>query len=452
MDLPSKHVLYLAKRIGARGAGSDGEAAAASYVLRTFGDLDLEVDMETFSSWKSDLHGLLIIYGLVIVAFAVFRLSYTACVVAMVLLFFIFQMETYTWAVVSRLLPHSSASNVVGRVRASDSAKRKVLLVANYDSARSSPLGRPGVARLFRLLYIISFACIIAIMLLGFFGLGASLTKISQNTINKVWLYTSPFAAYLVVMCIIIMLGEARGRFTAGANDNASGIGVLLSVMASLAENPLENTEVWGLASGRGTAGARGMIAFLHRHRHVMRDASIINLDHCGIGDTLIATREGAMFGFRCSWRMRRIAQDAARSSSGVELGKGRCRVKKSDGMAAMVRGFRAITICGLKGGTYPGWRNTDDTLDTLDRGSLDRAVKLVGLMLDIVDSGPSRKGSRRRGRARQKEIEELIAPEATGEETSASDEAEEIRRHLTEESDKEGRERPSEKRDSSED
>ena len=435
MDLPSKHVLYLAKRIGARGAGSDGEAAAASYVLRTFGDLDLEVDMETFSSWKSDLHGLLIVYGLAVAAFLVFRLSYTACVVASLLLFFIFQMETYTWAVLSRLLPHSSASNVIGRVRATGSAKQKVLLVANYDTARSSPLGRPLMARFFRLLYIVSFACIIAIMLLGFFGMGASLTKISQGTINRIWLYASPFAAYLIVMCIIILLGEVRGRFTAGANDNASGIGVLLSVMASLSDNPLENTEVWGLASGRGTAGARGMIAFLHRHRHVMRDASIINLDHCGIGDTLIATREGVMFGFRCSWRLRRIAQEAARGSGGVELGKGRCRVKKSDGMAATVRGFRAITICGLKKGTYPGWRDTNDTLDTLDRGSLDRAVKLVGRMLDIIDSGPSRKGPKRRGRARQKEIEELIAPQGDLREGESEEHAQALEESSSEDS-----------------
>ena len=31
--------------------------------------------------------------------------------------------------------------------------------------------------------------------------------------------------------------------------------------------------------------------------------------------------------------------------------------------------------------------------------------------MLDSIDAGPKRRGPRRRGRARQKEIEELIAP-----------------------------------------
>jgi len=412
MDLPSKHVLYLAKRIGARGAGSDGEAAAASYVLHNFSDMGIEVDMETFSSWKSDMHGLLLVYGLVVVAFGVFRLNYIASLVMSLLLFFIFQMETYTWAVLSRLLPRSSASNVIGRVRPTGSAREKVVLVANYDSARSSPLGRPRVARCFRVLYILSFASIIAIMLVGFFGVAASLTKISHATINKIWLFASPFAGFLVVLALIVLFGEMRGRYTAGANDNASGIGVLLSVMASIASSPLENTEVWGVATGRGFAGARGMIAFLHRHRHVMHTASIISLDHCGIGDTVIATREGVMFGFRCSWRLRKAALDASKHTKGLEVGKGRSRIKKSDGMAAIVRGYRAITICGLKGGAYPGFLNRDDTLDTLQRESLDRAVRLVGLMLDTIDSGTRPKGPRSRTRSRSREIEELLAPE----------------------------------------
>lgn len=408
MDLPSKHVLYFAKRIGARGAGSDGEAAAASYVLRSFKGSDLEVEMETFSSWKSDLHALLILYLLTVGAFGLYRLTYAVGLAVAILVFLVFQMETYTWAVVSRLLPRSSASNVIGRVRPKSSVRQKVVLVANYDSARSSPLGGRRAARLFRLIYIISFASMIAVMLVGFFGVGASLTKISANTVSLVWLFTSPFAAYLAILSIVILWGESRGRYTAGANDNASGVGAMLAVMSSVGEKPLEQTEVWGVATGRGCAGARGMIAFLHRHRHTMRDAYIINLDHCGAGDTRILTREGAMFGFRCSWRLRRMAMDAAGGANGIDLGKGKCRVKKSDAMAARVRGFKAITIGGTVGGAFAGWRNADDTLDTIQRESLDHAVKLVGLLLVEIDRGTrSKRAPRERRREEEPEAEE---------------------------------------------
>jgi hypothetical protein len=378
MELPSKHVLYLAKRIGARGAGSDGEAAAASYVLRSMRDLDIEVDMETFTSWKSDLHGLMLIYALAIAAYLVFRVSYSVSLMMSLLVFFVFQMETYTWALASRLLPRSSSSNVVARIRPAGTVKHTVLVAANYDSAKSSPLGRPAVARMYRVIYIISFACIIGILLVGIGGVGASLTKVSRDTIDTLWFLASPFALYLLALATVMFFGETRGRYTAGANDNASGIGVLLSVMSEVAAAPLDNTEVWGVATGRGLAGGRGMVAFLHRHRHLMRDAFVISVDHCGIGETGIVTREGAIFGFRCSWRLRRVASDASSRVKGLDLGKGRCRVKKGDGMAAIVRGYRAITIGGLKGGSYVGWRNKNDTLDTLERESLENTVRLV--------------------------------------------------------------------------
>ncbi|MHB8893871.1 MAG: M28 family peptidase [Candidatus Geothermincolia bacterium] len=407
MELPSKHALYLSKRIGSRGAGSDGEAAAASYVLRVFRDADLDVEMETFSGWKSDTQGLIVIYLIAIAAYLLFRLSYPVGLAVSILVFLVFQVETYTWAVISRLMPHSSASNVVGRARSRGKARERVIIVANYDTAKSSPLGGRRLARAYRLLYVLSFACIIIIMLVGFFGVGASLTKVSKETVSNIWLFTSPFAVYLLFLAVLMMFGESRGRYTAGANDNASGLGAMLSVMERVSEKPPEHTEVWGVATGRGCAGARGMIAFLHRHRHTLRDAYFVNLDHCGVGDTKIVTREGAMFGFRCSRRLKRMTLAAATRSTKIEVKKGKCRVKKSDGMAAIVRGYRAITIGGLDGGTFPGWRNKDDTLDGLERESLDRTVKLVRCLIDEIDRPDAKKRQERKRRPRPRRHDE---------------------------------------------
>ena len=392
MELPSKHVLYLSKRIGARGPGSDGEAAAASYVLRSFRDSGLDVDMETFSSWKSDAHGLVIVYLLAIAAFLLFRVSYSLSLALAVIVFFIFQMETYTWAITSRLLPRSSASNVIGLARPEGSVKQKVLLVANYDTQKSSPFGRPKLARAYRFMHIVSFVCVIAIMIVGVVGVGATLTKVSKDAVTTVWIFSSPFALYLLVLTAMMLFGETRGRYTAGANDNASGLGVMLSTMETLADKPLQNAEVWGIATGRNGAGARGMIAFLHRHRHTMHGAYVINVDHCGVGDMNIITREGTMFGFRCSRRLKRMTLEASRRSKKLEVSKGKNRVKKSDAMAALVRGYKAITIGGASGGRFTGWKNKNDTLDTLDRETLDQTAKLVRFLLEEIDHGSKTK------------------------------------------------------------
>lgn len=388
MDLPGKHVKYLAKTIGSRAAGSDGEAAAASYVLRTFEDLDIEVDTESFSSWKSDHHGILILYVLALGGYLLFPVSFTWSFILLALVFFIFQMESYTWSVVSKLLPRTPASNIVGKVRSCESRSARVLLVANYDSAKSSPLGNRFLARIYRFIYVLSFICITLLALVSLVGLLATVAKVKRETLMTVWLFASPIAGYLLVLSILIAWGEIFGRYSPGANDNASGVGVMVSTLAAVAENPLAHTEVWGVATARGVAGGRGMVALIKRHRRQIKKAYIINIDHPGSGTTRVIRVEGPMLGFRCSRKLKRIAMRAPARCEDLEVGKGRCRVKKSDGMVALARWKKAITIGGLTGGTYRGWRNKNDSYDEIDRESLDGAMKLVKFMLEKIDRG----------------------------------------------------------------
>jgi hypothetical protein len=387
MDLPSKHVQHLCRRIGARGAGSDGEEAAASYIMRTMDEAGIEVVMESVRSNKSDLHGLVLTYLLALLAYLLFMVSYTASLLLSVLVFFIFQMETYTWSTISRILPRSEAPNIIGRVRAEGEVKHVAILVANYDTAKGSPLGMPKAARLFRLIYILSFICITVIVLVSLLGQGASLSKVSRHTLIVVWLAFSPFPIYLLLLSLVILWGELVGRYSPGANDNASGVGVMLSVVSSIAGNPLEQTDVWGIATARGCAGGRGMVSCLRRHSKQMKDAFIINLDHVGVGDTTIINREGVMLGFRSSGPLRKLVYNASKKSKDLKVGKGNCRVKKSDAMVALARGYKAITIGGVQGGTFPGWKNEADRFSKIDRKSMDRAVRLVQQVLEDIDN-----------------------------------------------------------------
>ena len=389
MDLPSKHVQYLCRRIGARGAGSDGEKAAASYIMRAMDNAGIEVDVETFKSYKSDLHGLILMYLLALLAYLLFMVNYTASLLLAIMVFLIFQMETYTWSTISKLLPRSEASNVIGRVRAEGDVRLRAILVANYDTAKGSPLGMPKAARLYRLIYILSLACITVIVLVSILGLGASLAKVSRHTLLVVWLAFSPFPIYVLLLSLVVLWGELVGRYSSGANDNASGVGVMLTVLSSLAGNPLENTEVWGVATARGCAGGRGMVSLLHRHPKQMKGALLINLDHVGVGQTRLINREGVMLGFRSSGTLLKLANSASNKSKDLKVGKGKCRVKKSDAMVALARGYKAITIGGLQGGTYQGWKNEADRFNKIDRKSMDRAVRLVQLLLEEIDNRP---------------------------------------------------------------
>jgi Peptidase family M28 len=393
MDLPSKHVMFLSRRIGARVAESDGESAAASYIISQFEKADVDVDVETFFAWKSDFTAIIILYILAIIAYLIFRFNYTLSFLIAALVFFLFQMETYSWAVISKLLHRSSASNVLGTVRPKGNVEQIVVLSANYDSAKSSPLGRPFLARAYRVLYIISFICIIMVVVLSIVGLGATLTKLARHFTFQIWLFASPFPAFLLIMAAVMTWGEIRSHYTAGANDNASGVGVMLSVISAIAVNPLENTTVIGAATARGFAGGRGMIALLKKRKRTLKDAYIINLDHIGRGETRVITREGVMLGFHSSRRLTRLAMKVASVSKSLKIEKGKCRVKKSDAMVANARGYRAITIGGTAKGAYDGWRDVDDVFETIQRGSLDKAVRFVHLILEEIDKAATKTG-----------------------------------------------------------
>lgn len=164
----------------------------------------------------------------------------------------------------------------------------------------------------------------------------------------------------------------------------------MLSVLGSVGEKRLEQTDLWGVATARGFAGGRGMVALIKRHKRQLKHALVISIDHAGIGDTKVITREGVMLGYRSSRRLRRIAFRAAGRDKKIKLGKGKCRVKKGDAMVALARGVKAVTIGGVSGGTYQGWRNRDDLYDHVEPKTVDRTIRLVMLMLKEIDSRPS--------------------------------------------------------------
>jgi len=387
MDLPSKHALNLSRKLGSRGPGSDIESAAASYILHSMSDISENVNMETFSCWKSDWNGISLVCVLGLLSFALYLTSYLASVLLSVFSVLIFQMETYSWAVFSRISPRSPASNIFCRIKPKDEIRRRVVLVANYDTPKSSIFGRSKLSRAFRAFYFLSFISFLVITGLALFGFLGSLAEIHRKFLLCAWLSCCPLAFYLLIFTLAIVSTEIFGDYTAGANDNASGVGVMLSVLAAISSNPLEYTEVWGLASARAYAGGRGMVAFLGRHRRQLKDAFIINIDHPGRDKLSVVTREGTILGFRPSRKLLRLVKKVSGSVKGLNLSKAKCRVKKSDAMVALARGYKAITIGGFSGGTFTGWRNTDDVFDHLDRISLDKTVKFIQLLLEEIDS-----------------------------------------------------------------
>jgi hypothetical protein len=275
---------------------------------------------------------------------------------------------------------------VIGRLHPEGDPLTRVVVTANYDTGKTSPFGGPRSVRLFRPYVIVTFLSMLMLAALGFVGVIADLAKINRTGLDIIWYCFAPFALLALLFAVILLWGEMFGAYSSGANDNASGVAVMLSVVEAIAAKPLEHIELWAVATSRGFAGGRGMVALMKRHHRQIKESMIINIDHPGIGDLRIIRTEGPVLGFRASHRLTRTALKAAKKMD-FEVTKGRCRVKMSDAMVALARRRPAVTIGSLKGGAYPGWRNRKDRYEDIDRESLDRTVELVTQMLRVLDT-----------------------------------------------------------------
>ncbi len=390
MSLPGKHVLYLSKRIGSREGGSDGERAASVYITSVMKKTGNDIRIQHFSCWRSDIPALIIILVFALISYLLFLPEPRISFVLASIVFITFQMETYSWAVVSRLLPRTKAANIIQIIPPKGKkhvpCKKRVVITANYDSSRTSPFAIGLIPRLYRIAYILLFLCILGIAVVSLIGISGRLAKFSPATIRLIWYASSPFAAYVFLFLLILSWGEIFGRNSQGANDNASGIGTMLSLLEDLAQSPLENTEIWCVATARGFAGGRGTVELIKKNKKLLKNAYFLNIDHTGCGEIRLLKREGPIFGFGPKRRLKRICKEAI-NSLGLNTGFGSCRVKKSDAMVAQARGINAITIAGTSGSAYPGWRSRYDTYDRIKQSSLEMAKIIAHAIIKKIDA-----------------------------------------------------------------
>ncbi|GEM_PF-5060354 len=390
MSPPGRHVLYLSKRIGSREGGSEGERAASIYIASVMKKTDREIRLQHFSCWRSDIPSLIIILAFSVIAYILFlpapRISFLLASVA----FIVFQMETYSWALISKMLPRRRATNLIQIVPPKNENNlkfpKRVILTANYDSSRTSPFGNRTLARAYRFMYILLFLCILGLTGVSVVGIAGELAKFSSRILRVIWYFSSPLAGYILIFTIILSWGEIFGRTSPGANDNAAGVAVMLSLLEGINQSPFENTEVWFVATARGFAGGRGMVELIKKNRKTLKGAYVLNIDHPGRGEIRLLKREGPIFGFSPGKKLKKISKKAARSI-GSDIGFSSCRVKKSDAMVAQARGISAITICAMSGSTYPGWRSRNDTYDVIDQSLLDKVKSLALAIIKEIDA-----------------------------------------------------------------
>jgi hypothetical protein len=372
MSRAYQHVQYLAEKIGPRGSCTAAERAAADYINAELSQLNLELTEDPFTAVTSFSWVFGLIDLLFIIAALLFPLQPMFAFIIALVTFFAFVLETSTFPFLSIFLPKKKSQNLVARVPARSKKIRKVIITAHYDSSRSALNFSPQMVKGFRRSYLLMVAAMILEVIL--YALGA-LTTILPTTL--LWYLSLPGALYLLFTLLTLLHREIFGKYTPGANDNASGVAVLLEVAKVLSRLPLLTSEVTLVATGAEESGTNGALAYLRQHRP-SKDTYVINLDNLGTGRLTVVTQEGILGVKPSSPELLTCAQEVAAEKK-VELEFAPYHLLTTDGTVFLMRGYRTVSLMAFdEEGLIPNWHWPTDQATYVDPVNLDAAKELV--------------------------------------------------------------------------
>lgn len=236
----NEHVAYLSQEIGPRPAGTEEEQRAALYISEQFSaEAGLMTAMEDFqcnpdSSLPRTLcSGVAVLVTLV--ATIVGALAVPAIVVSLICAA-LAAAEVFDKPVLSRLLNRGVSQNVVARYLPAKSPtrasrRRKVIVVANYDSGKVRRDLNGAMPAVLPILYWVELAMLVVMPLL----LAIRMVLAPDGSVLVVFNVLLAVAMVVAVLPVASFLLEKFANYNEGANCNAAGVAVLLEVASRVA-------------------------------------------------------------------------------------------------------------------------------------------------------------------------------------------------------------------------
>lgn len=381
-----RHLHHLAVNIGPRGSTTEGEKAAANYAASELSAAGLAPQVEPFESpvsgWRP--YAIAAGAGLAAVALAIFggtagawgAVVLMGATTASVLLELYFQPN-----LLRPFIPKASSQNVWARIPAKRPSAPKVLLAGHIDTHRTPwVFTSPGRLTFFRLLSTAGTASYILSVLIF-------LLMTTMDFGPWRWLLLLFVPIHLLVMGI--SLQPDRTPFTAGANDNASGAAIVLSLAQRLAREPFENLEVWAICTGCEEVGSVGMQAFIDQHQTELGDAWGISIDNVGgegVG-VCYTTVEGILIPLRPDKTLLALADRVAEERPELNAYSQPFTFLHTDGTCMMTNQIPALSFVGLTpNGRLPHWHQISDTFEQVNPQTVENHETFLLALLHRLD------------------------------------------------------------------
>ncbi|HEO70089.1 MAG TPA: M28 family peptidase [Candidatus Hydrogenedentes bacterium] len=371
-DSVQSDIEYLASELPHRAANTDEERAAAEYIQKRFSERTPDVEISDFYSIDS----VYFLFGSYYVEFCVVALiaswfpRVALCYGAAVFLAYLAEFSGYR--VFSRFLPHFETQNVTARFLAKR-PKRLLVVSAYYDSPRETLLTTPRVLFHVHGLHQALLICML-IVLLSCATESVALFEDMPIRVDRTIRWSA--AGLLLSAGLVLFYNATRGEKVRGANGNASGVAALLEIARRLAQSPIDDADIWLVATGSHETWMSGMRHFVASHREMLdRDTTLfLNIEHVGGGDGLrYVTSEGILTPLEAAPELRSAAEAAAAPYAAEPA---RLRGLPTDASVPLARGYKAMTLTTLNShGLRTDWRRTTDTVFRTDPARVKQAV-----------------------------------------------------------------------------
>ena len=387
-----EHIRHLSVNIGPRGSTTEAEADAARYAAHVLADLGITPSTETFSSARSSYYPFALWSGLLLLAAMLFFVAgrigaILALLLSLAALISVLLELSFRPNPLRSLLPKGRSQNTWGRLEPAGQVRRQVVLIGHLDSHRT-PLvfSSPGWLRLFRALIPLGLiACTLLLIIYAVIGIG-----LFERT---------PLVNWLALPCILALLGlfllmiqADRTPYSAGANDNASGAGIILDLAKRLKQKPLQHTAVWTLFSGCKEVGCYGAEAFAQAHRSALGKAPIwLTVDSVGGKGAGIAylTEETFLLTAKSDPSLVKLADRIAKRWPDLRAFRHQFSSAYTESAIGVRHGFRALTLLALRrDGTLPNWHQTGDVAGKVDPDTVERVEVFIWRLLQGIDAG----------------------------------------------------------------
>lgn len=380
---------YLAGTLPHRGSNTEEELAAATYIYDRFGEYTVNRNIEELHASESQgvLFAAYYLEFLIVTLLALWRPS--VAFFYGLLVFVAYLAEFTGYRVLSRFLPKYQTQNVTARILGLN-PKKHFIITAHYDTGKATALSHPSALAWLRPAhYLVMFSMVLILLSCAAQTMGVFSAVEFPINIAVRWLAL----AYLIFAAGALFFSEISGEHVRGAINNASGAAVLLELAERFTKTPMENADVWLVATGSKGSWLSGMRHLVKSGELDKASTYILNIDHVGAGALRYSTGEGMLAFFPASRDMLEAAKNVSPAFAATPI---KLRGMPTETIIPLARGYRAMGICatGLDD-EFMHWNAPSDSLDKVDYSVVQEAAHFAETICRELGSESDKKRSK---------------------------------------------------------